>query len=40
MLFNELDVNRDGMLDELEFEMLFTMLPKNSSAKLQEGPLL
>jgi len=30
MLFNELDVNRDGLLDELEFEMLFSMPPKNS----------
>ena len=41
MLFQELDVNRDGMLDEMEFEMLFNMLPKDHSPmKLQEAPLM
>ena len=40
MLFQELDINRDGMLDEMEFEMLFHMMPKNGSGKLQEGPMM
>ena len=40
MLFQELDINQDGMLDEMEFEILFNLMPKNSSAKLQEGPMM
>ena len=40
MLFQELDMNHDGMLDELEFEMLFKMQPKEQPVKLQEGPMI
>ena len=27
MLFQELDINKDGLLDEMEFEMLFNRQP-------------
>ena len=28
------------MLDEVEFEMLFNMIPKNQAGKLQDGPMM
>ena len=28
------------MLDEMEFEMLFNMMPKNNAAKLGDGPMM
>ena len=40
MLFQELDVNHDGMLDEQEFEMLFSMPPKDQPVMMQESPIM
>lgn len=31
MLFQELDVNKDGMIDEFEFEMLFSRIPTGAT---------
>ena len=38
MLFQELDTSKDGMLDEAEFETLFTFNPVKPSP-LQDGLL-
>lgn len=38
MLFQELDVNKDGMIDEFEFEMLFSRIPTGATQQ-QDGPM-
>ena len=38
MLFAELDANKDGMLDEIEFELLFMRQP-TTGIKLTDGAL-
>ena len=40
MLFQELDVNHDGQLDEQEFEMLFNMQSKDKPGKLQDNVMI
>ena len=37
MLFSELDVNKDGLLDEIEFDQLFTM--QVGAQALRDGAL-
>ena len=37
MLFSELDVNKDGLLDEIEFDQLFTM--QVGASALRDGAL-
>ena len=39
MLFQELDVNKDGMIDEREFEMLFYHVPATGATQQQDGPV-